>query len=516
MFYSNYQKALTDIKSRIGRLMDTNKPHPDFLYANISDFRNGPERSYMLVAQKYYVNEPDILDRKRYFINRNGVLQEATNLTNAKLAHPSLRKLVKQKVNYLLSKEFSVQTEDKVFSEKLDNYLTKAFYKLLKNYVADGIVNGIAYLQPYYDPQGNLMFKRLPPEEVVPFWRDAEHTILDAFIRFYIVRQYLPNGSKKEVTKVEYYTPQGTWYFVEDAKGLIPDPDPDRGGLQGHFKIRQQQTLPSGETLETYEPVVWDRIPLIPVKYNAEELPLLKMVKPLLDDYDTNCSDISNTLQDIPNNIKVVKNYDGTDKAEFTHNLAVYRTAFVSGDGDMYNVETKLDTAAVDSHLNRLRKDIYEAGSGVDTQASDLGNASGVALKFRYADLDIDSDDLAMELSAALEQLLWFIQVDLTNRGEGNFFEVDFDIIFNTDGIINESEIINDAKNSSGIISEETIMINHPWVTDPVAEKKRLDKEKKENLKQAQDMMQGGADNNFGTENPTGTNTEDDDDDGDE
>ena len=107
----------------------------------------------------------------------------------------------------------------------------------------------------------------------------------------------------------------------------------------------------------------------------------------MIDDYDPTTSDTSNNLQDIPNSIKVAKNYDGTDKGEFTQNLAIFRTAFVSGDGDMKVIETNMDVAAIDSHLNRLRKDIYEAGNGVDTQEVSLGNASGVALKFRYATL---------------------------------------------------------------------------------------------------------------------------------
>ena len=37
-------------------------------------------------------------------------------------------------------------------------------------------------------------------------------------------------------------------------------------------------------------------------------------------------------------------------------------------------------------HLNRLRKDIYEDGSGVDTQQDEMRDISGEALKFKYID----------------------------------------------------------------------------------------------------------------------------------
>ena len=509
MFYLNYQKAVSDIKSRIGRLVSVSKPQTDFLYANITDFRNSDERLIMLKAQEYYRNKNDVLERKRYYIDRHGNQQEAKNLSNSKLAHPSLRKLVRQKVNYLLSKEFSIQTENEAFSKALSEYTDKQFYRMIQGLSTYAIVNGVEWAQAYYNQDGDLKFKRIPAEEIVPFWRDSEHTILDAILRFYSVVKYLPDGSKKQVNKVEYHTVQGVWYFIEDAKGLKPDPEKG-DGLQGHFVIRKPLVNENGEemmddqgtAMMSDEPVAWDRIPFIPFKYNADELSLLELVKPLIDDYDVNTSDLSNILQDIPNSIKVVRNYDGTDKGEFVQNLALYRTAFVSGDGDLHAVDTKLDVAAIDSHLNRLRKDIYEAGSGVDTQETDLGNASGVALKFRFADLDNDTDELAMELSFSIEQMLWFIQVDMFNKGLGEFFEEEFDIIFNTDGIINESEIILDAKNSVGIISEETIMANHPWVTDVAVEKEKLTKERDEAMVKAQEMMQ--QDENFGSNEPSG------------
>ena len=221
----------------------------------------------------------------------------------------------------------------------------------------------------------------------------------------------------------------------------------------GNIKIDEE-----GNELYNEIAATWEKVPFIGFKYNADEISLLKWIKPLIDDYDLNTSDTSNNLQDIPNSIKVVKNYDGTDKGEFTQNLATFRTAFVSGDGDMKTIETNMDVAAIDSHLNRLRKDIYEAGNGVDTQEISMGNASGVALKFRYADLDTDTDDLAAEFTASLEEVLWFIKIDMLNKGAGDYLDLKVDIIFNTDMIINESETITDVGNSVGIISEETII----------------------------------------------------------
>lgn len=488
--------TLNAFKSKMSVLESLGKPEQDFLFANITEWQNSDTRKLMLTAQDYYGNDNDIKDRKRYYIDRKGNKQEATNLSNSKLAHPFMRKLTNQKVNYLLTKELSIQCDDGLFSEAIGKYIHKKFLRMLKRLGKDAIVNGIAWVQVYYSKDGVLSFKRIPSEEIIPFWADADHTMLDAVIRVYSVWEYKTNGHKKEIFKVEYHTTVGVWYYVLGDKGLKPDPD--RGeNLFGHFVVTQDTVDEQGNPVVDKDgnPVTedvqatWERVPFVGFKYNDDELSLLKWIKPLIDDYDLNTSDTSNNLQDVPNSVKVVKNYDGTDKGEFVQNLATFRTAFVSGDGDMKALTTTLDTQAIEAHLNRLKDDIYEAGNGVDTQDDNLGNASGVALAFRYAGLNMDMTDMGNEFAAALEELIWFMKVDMLNRGIGDFMETEFDVIFNTDMIVNESEVIADAKNSVGVISDETIRANHPWVTDPEAEEERMKKQKEEAVAEAQEMM---------------------------
>lgn len=497
MFLPDYQNlTLNAFKSKMSVLESLGKPEQEFLFANITEWQNSDTRKLMLDAQHYYGNDNDIMERKRYYIDRKGNKVEATNLSNSKLAHPFMRKLTNQKVNYLLSKELSIQCDDELFSEAIGKYINKKFLRMLKRVGKDAIVNGIAWVQVYYNKDGILSYKRIPSEEIIPFWADADHTILEAVIRVYSVWQYLENGYKKEIFKVEYHTTVGVWYYILGDKGLKPDPD--RGEtLHGHFAVSMDKTDEQGQPIvdEEGKPVTedvqatWDRVPFIGFKYNDDEVSLLKWIKPLIDDYDINTSDTSNTIQDVPNSIKVVRNYDGTDKGEFVQNLSTFRTAFVSGDGDMTTLDTPLDVTAIEAHLTRLKDDIYEAGNGVDTQDDNLGNASGVALEFRYAGLNMDMTDMGNEFAAALEELIWFMKVDMLNKGVGDFMETEFDVIFNTDMIVNESEAIKDAKDSVGVISDETIVANHPWVTDPEAEMERIKKQKEEALKETEQMM---------------------------
>ena len=70
--------------------------------------------------------------------------------------------------------------------------------------------------------------------------------------------------------------------------------------------------------------------------------------------------------------------------------------------------------------------------------------------------------------------------MDLANKGKGNFFDEEVEIIFNKDQIVNESEIINDLKNSVGIISNQTLVKNHPYIDDLQEELELIKNEKQE------------------------------------
>lgn len=497
MFFLNYQnQSLLDLKAAQSQLATLAKPKVEFLSAAITEFQENPIRKDMLKAQDYYALKHDITAARRTYIDRYGVRKESTSLTNSKLVHPFFRKQVKQKVNYLLSKEFSITSEDQVFVEQISTFLEdRTFHRFLKSIATHSIINGLAWIQVYYDEMGELQFKRIPTEEVIPFWKDIDHTELEGVIRTYQIMRYAADGSKELITKVEYHTTQGVWYFIHDKNQLKPDPD--HAALEGHFNVRQPavddlgrpRLNPDGSPEEVSIAATWEQLPFIPFKYNEDEVSLLRMIKSLMDDYDAVSSSTSNVIQDTPDSIKVVRNYDGTSKEEFVENLNTFRTAFVSGDGDVTGLDTHMDIAAIEAHLTRLRKDIYEAGVSVDTQTEDLGNASGVALKFRYADLDMDMAGMAAEFTASLERLMWFVKTDIVNKGGPNFMDTEFEIQFNMGGIVDEQGIIANAKASMGIISDETIRANHPWVLDTEKETKALKKQKEAEMQEQLDFM---------------------------
>lgn len=462
----------------------------EFIEALIKNFDASDSTKFMDVAQRYYENDSDIKDKKRMVIGKTeeneAVLQESRVLANNKLRHNFMKKLTRQKIGYMLGRPFTLtavrpdDTMAKNFFQDVDGYLDVLFYKLLKNVGRDSIVKGLGWIMVYYNEHGSLKFRRCDPKEIIPQWSDSDHTFLESVIRRY-VRDEWDGGNKTQVTYVEYWTKKGVFYYVKDTTTGKLQPDPNHPEFfEPHFYVRPEDKI-EDETEESVG-LNWSEIPFVPFKYDPDEQSLLCRIKSLIDEYDKRTSSVADSIDDFPNSVTVVKNYDGASKEEFVRNKNQYRTIFVQGDGDARALTTPLNVDEVDKHLERLRQDIYEFGQGVNTADKDIRDTSGVALRFIYADLDMDCIDWGGEVKWSLYRLLQFVQMDINAKTGVDYSKVAYDIVFNTDVIINESETILNCLNSSGLISGKTIAANHPWVLDADKEMQDLRMETEEDL----------------------------------
>ena len=94
--------------------------------------------------------------------------------------------------------------------------------KNLKNTVKASLNSGIAWLYPYYNETGEFSFRMFPGYEVLPFWKDNEHTILDFAVRFYLVVGY-EKTTPVVIQKVEVYDLDGVHNFILDCGSIVPD-----------------------------------------------------------------------------------------------------------------------------------------------------------------------------------------------------------------------------------------------------------------------------------------------------
>ena len=257
---TNFQQGMTDKR---------------FLELEIRAWLHSPARKRQLAAEAYYDGAQDVLHRRRVALDDDGHIKVLDHLPNNRLVNNIYAKMVDQKTNYSFGRPFSFDTEDKGYAKALNSVLGPKFRRVMRNVGEGAWIGGKCWLFPYYEG-GELAFKRFPADEVLPFWADADHTVLDAAVHVYAVLEYDEAEVAKDVVKAEVMHGGGVDCFIlRDDGTLEPDPEARSGPYI---------TAPDPETGEEtgYN---WERIPLVCFKSSQHEIPLLSKVKCLQDAY---------------------------------------------------------------------------------------------------------------------------------------------------------------------------------------------------------------------------------------
>ena len=448
----------------------------EFLEKEISLWKNSPQRRMQVIGHLYYENEHDILTRKRTMIGEGGKLELVKNLPNNRLIDNQYGKMVNQKANYLLGRPFVVESQNGQYARLLKKVFNKRFMKTLKSGGKAALNGGIAWLYPFYGGDGELSFRLFPSYEILPFWKDNEHTDLDFAVRLYLAAGY-EGTAPVLIEKVEVYDSNGVHRFELDGGRLVPDVSVGNGMFESPYVTAVDE---NGDARGWN----WQKPPLIPLKYNEQEIPLIKKVKTLQDGINAMLSDFENNMQeDSRNTILILKNYDGTDLGEFRRNLAEFGAVKVRYDGEakggVETLEVTVNAENYKSILEAMKKALIENAMGYDAKDDRLsGNPNQMNIQSMYSDIDLDANDMETELQAAFEEILWFVNCHLYNTGQGEFEGEEVNIVFNRDVLINEGEAIANCVSSVGILSDETVLGQHPWVDDVQRELARLKKQR--------------------------------------
>ena len=434
---------------------------------------DSPKRKEQLLAEKYYDGDQDILQREKKVIGADGQLITIENVTNNKLVDNQYRKLVDQKTNYALGKPLTITTEKDEYLKELSKVFDKKFQRRLRvlgRYAVDG---GIAWLYPYYDENGKFKVMEFPSYEICPVWKDKAHTELECAMRYYPEEVLTPNGGVQLVYHVDLFTTHGITHFRYQGASLIPDENPHSDYMMvGDVGFN------------------WTKLPIIPFKYNDTETPLIRNVKSLQDKLNDTLSDFANNMEEDPRtSILVLKNYDGTNIPEFRQNLATYGVIKVTTvDGVQGGVEClRVDVNAQNyqAELMQLKRAIIENGRGFDAKEERLdGDPNQMNIQSMYTDIDLDMNGMEAEFQAGFEELKWFIDQYLIHQGKGDYTDEEVTFVFNRDIFINEDSMITNCMNSVGIISNQTIVSKHPWVTNTARELAQIEQDQQEELDQ--------------------------------
>lgn len=464
------------------RFKQTDLPKPNsestnsdirYLELTLRQWLDSKDRKEQLLAEKYYDGDHDILYREKEVIGVDGKKVPIDNVANNKLVDNQYRKLVDQKTNYVLGKPITLATEKDDYLKELTKVFSKSVHRQLRVLAQYAVDGGISWLYPFYDEDGNFKLMVFPSYEICPIWKDKAHTILDGVMRYYSDEEYDGKGGTKTVHYVDLFTTHGITHFRYQGASLIPAETP-------HSDYMQVDGVGAN----------WNRLPMIPFKYNSKEIPLIRAVKSLQDALNQVLSDFQNNMEEDPRtSILILKNYDGTNIPEFRQNLATYgviKVTTVDGvQGGVEALKVEVNAANYQAILMQLKRAIVENGRGFDAKEERMdGDPNQMNIESMYTDIDLDVNAMETEFQAGFEELKWFIDQYLIHSGKPDYTDEEVTFVFNRDIFINEDAKIENCSKSVGIVSNKTLLTRHPWVTNLEHELRQLAEDKQAELEE--------------------------------
>ena len=466
-----------------------------WLEHKISRWLMSPERALQITGDQYYNGYHEVKHRQRTAIDADGKLSEIKNVPCNQIVDNQYSKMADQKRNYLLGQPVAIESENETAAEAIRTVLDAKFLRTLSTVGLNSINSGLCWIFPHYDEKGDFRFKVFPAYEILPFWQDSAHTELDFAIRYYRTEKpFSLNG--EEIEKVEIYRAGGIQRFVRENGILKPDNNPEEAYIT--------LVTPGTEAVSEENTVVyagWERVPLIPFKFNAKEQPLIERCKSLQDAINETLSEFRDNMQeDSRNSIIVLKNYGGENLAEFRHNLTAYGAVHIETqdgvDGDVKLLRVDVNASNYEVVLKLLKKALIENCRGYDAKDESVGgNANQMHISAMFNDIDIDANEMEQQFQAALVDLLFFVKAHLANTGKGDFEADEITFTFNRDLMMNEQEILNGLVNAGAKIPNRLLLQQVPFVDDIDEAEELLNKE--EEKEQAKILDQFAGEGNF-------------------
>lgn len=418
-------------------------------------------------AERYLKCDNDILYQDK--IRKPWVGKTSLREANNRVASSFFNYLEYQKTSFLVGKKVKFDTGSAAYNDAIDTVLGGHWAKTCKQLVMNAGLFEVAWLHSWVEEDGKFHYGVVDSRQITPIWGDTLNNKLLLLIRSY---SYIDTeGDGYDVYEIW----DDNYCYAYERKQNSP-----RNELYERKCFPNYNPDLNDEFTNIYEHG-FSEIPFSAFYNNQFHMNDLEQIKGYIDTYDKAFSLFADNLEDVQQVIFVLENLGGTSTQEFLQRLRQEKCVKVVNNDDMKtDVRTltiEIPTEASTALMDLARKNIFEQGQGVDpSPTSYAGNTSGEALKYMYANLELKATATEDEFRIGFDHFLKLvceylnIQVDNINQ------------IWTRTRINNETEIINNIRNSEMIISRRTQLAMHPWVEDPDDELQQIEEEKESGI----------------------------------
>lgn len=316
-------------------------------------------------------------------------------------------------------------------------------------------IKGEAFEMIYVDADGKTRFIRVPNEQILLVYDENIGPTPICAVRYYSVSEPTAYGQDEvlPITKVEVYTKNQIFYY-DDYLGEL--------------------------TLTDQKDNLFGEVPIIHFKNNYELTGDFEGVISLIDAYDDMQSDSMNDFDYFTDAYLMLKGMDGTED-EDVKEMKNNRVILVDENGDASWLVKDINDTAVENFKKRLNADIHKFSKTPDLDDEKFsGNLSGIAIKFKLFCLEQLAVMKERKFKKALQRRNELITNMLKLKGANyDYTEIDMTFVRNIPAnLVDIATMINDLR---GVVSNQTLIAQLPFITDVKAEEEKIKQEQEEN-----------------------------------
>ena len=370
---------------------------------------------------------------------------------NNKIANSYASYITDTLVGYFMGKPVSYNADDDKVLEELNmifeyNDEADENIELAKN----ASIYGVAY-EMLYMSEEEVRFKSLDPKQCIPIFDDTIDSNLLAFIRYYDNYDVVQD---KTITIIE----------------LITDTTITRYQCGNNYN---DFTL-----LDSYKHY-FGMVPIAIFKNNEEELGDFETVISLIDAYDKLESDSLNDFEYFVDAYLAL--YGFTAEPEDIQQMKENRVLLMDEGTSAEWLTKNVSDTNIENIKNRIDADIHKFAKCPNMADKEFAsNASGVAIKFKLLGTENKVSIKERKFKRGLQQRLELLATINGVLSDG-FDWRSIDIVFSRNIPSNDTDIANMVNTLSGIVSEETLLAQLPFIENVQDEIKRLDADKEKN-----------------------------------
>ena len=370
---------------------------------------------------------------------------------NNKIANSYASYITDTLVGYFMGKPVSYNADDDKVLEELNmifeyNDEADENIELAKN----ASIYGVAY-EMLYMSEEEVRFKSLDPKQCIPIFDDTIDSNLLAFIRYYDNYDVVQD---KTITIIE----------------LITDTTITRYQCGNNYN---DFTL-----LDSYKHY-FGMVPIAIFKNNEEELGDFETVISLIDAYDKLESDSLNDFEYFVDAYLAL--YGFTAEPEDIQQMKENRVLLMDEGTSAEWLTKNVSDNNIENIKNRIDADIHKFAKCPNMADKEFAsNASGVAIKFKLLGTENKVSIKERNFNRGLQQRLE-LRATINGVLSDGFDWRSIDIVFSRNIPSNDTDIANMVNTLSGIVSEETLLAQLPFIENVQDEIKRLDADKEKN-----------------------------------